>query len=380
MLKNLTIRKAIQLSFSVIVFIPFINLIYWFLDEKLVKPHGKNLNDLCFNSSFFFGFSSATGLMIKADFPIKRWESYDGISTEDTNRRIFFHETSGRTNLSIIQCCAIESAAKHNPNRPIQLFLRPPKHCIANSFTGLDSYFKNLVWLEVLSQYPSVSVILLNEKKYFDGTPLENWYRRKEWRQSKFEMAHLSDYIRILTLHKGGGLYLDMDILTLQPYEGNMFTNFLVYGSDRKDHLSNGAMHLKKGHWLSDKLVRLLSKEYDPDSYIYNGPDAVTEVVNRVCGLVSDNLNSNQCSDIRILQDNLFYPVPSIISNILFQKNVNEKDLHILNNINKSYALHLWNSLSRMQEPLDIYSNQIVAILARENCPQTVARARDFSY
>nr|CAH0103428.1 unnamed protein product [Daphnia galeata] len=36
------------------------------------------------------------------------------------NRRIFFHETSGDANLNFQQCCVVESAAKHNPDRPVQ--------------------------------------------------------------------------------------------------------------------------------------------------------------------------------------------------------------------------------------------------------------------
>ena len=41
------------------------------------------------------------------------------------NDRIFFHETSGRMELSLRQCCAVESAALHNPRRPIQVFFQP---------------------------------------------------------------------------------------------------------------------------------------------------------------------------------------------------------------------------------------------------------------
>ena len=42
------------------------------------------------------------------------------------DERIFFHETSGaRIELSFRQSCAVESAALHNPQRPIEIFFQP---------------------------------------------------------------------------------------------------------------------------------------------------------------------------------------------------------------------------------------------------------------
>lgn len=306
------------------------------------------------------------------------WATYSATQTEDFNKRIFFHETSGKTRLSMIQCCAVESAARHHPLRSIHLFVRPSKKCFGTvpALTSTPSTY-NPVWLEVLSHYPNVSTILVDEENYFRGTPLEDWYFKKEWRKSLYETAHLSDYIRILTLYKGGGLYLDLDILTLKPYHGGMFRNFLVYGSSRKDHISNGAMHLEHGHWLSEKIIKMLAKEYDPKSYIYHGPDVVTEVMKNVCGLVAGSRESNKCSDVQLLSDYLFYPIPSITSNTLFQDESHITDATLIK-INTSFGLHLWNSLSRLQKPLDMNSNQVTAIVAREHCPITFSRMADF--
>ena len=39
------------------------------------------------------------------------------------DKRIFFHETSGRDQLSYRQWCAVESAALHNPSLLIQVFM-----------------------------------------------------------------------------------------------------------------------------------------------------------------------------------------------------------------------------------------------------------------
>ena len=56
------------------------------------------------------------------------------------SRRIVLHETSGRGYLNVKQSCAVESAGRHNDDRPIHLFMRrTPSHGIT-----LDA------WLTVL--------------------------------------------------------------------------------------------------------------------------------------------------------------------------------------------------------------------------------------
>ncbi|KAI9562628.1 hypothetical protein GHT06_010082 [Daphnia sinensis] len=324
----------------------------------------------------------ADGLIMTPNLRPNRWTPFNVTSSNDTvNRRIFFHETSGRNQLSLQQCCAVESAAKHNPDRPVQLFIRPFRDgCPGNGLSSSlpSALFHNPPWLDVLSHYPNVAAILLNEDHYFSGTPLQDWYRAGQWLKSQHEVAHLSDYIRILTLYKGGGLYLDTDILTLKPYKGDVFRNCLVYGSSRFEVFSNGVMHLERGHWLSAEIVRLLAAEYDPEAYAYHGPALVSEVMSRVCGVVAGNSKTNQCEDVKLLSDRFFYPIEAPFSDAIFNENENKTDVNTLSKIRKAYGLHLWNSLAYVHEPVRIDSNQIFSILARQHCPQTVSRASDF--
>ncbi len=107
------------------------------------------------------------------------------------NWRIFFHETSGRQNLSFRQSCAVESAAKHNPSRSVQIFM------LAHQLNYSDP------WISALEHYRNVAVILVDEEEYFRSSPLEEWFNKGEWRKSRFKKEHMSDYIRILSLYKG---------------------------------------------------------------------------------------------------------------------------------------------------------------------------------
>ncbi|XP_057368182.1 lactosylceramide 4-alpha-galactosyltransferase-like isoform X2 [Daphnia carinata] len=330
---------------------------------------------LCINSDLAVDLPEADGLVMEYDVHPSQWVTYDSGQGNDTDDRIFFHETSGHSDLSLRQCCAVESAARHNPDRPIQLFMRSPATCNSdNSPSSLDIPS----WLKVLSRYPNVAVVLLNEERYFSGTPLEDWYSKGVWRTSRFQMGHLSDYIRIVSLYKGGGMYLDMDILTLRAFKGAIFRNCLVYENDAMDTIGNSVLHLERGHSLTSELIQLLSEEYDPEAYVYHGPDAIAEIMNRVCNLVAGNPKSNECNNVRLLSHRHFHPVPAMFSHMLFQSNGNLSDVEALFQIKDSFGLHLWNSIS-LREPINVDNpNQIVAILARRHCPLTVSRAADF--
>lgn len=60
------------------------------------------------------------------------------------SRRIVLHETSGRGYLNVRQSCAVESAAKHNPDRPIHLFMR---------WTIMETENLSDPWLPILGHY-----------------------------------------------------------------------------------------------------------------------------------------------------------------------------------------------------------------------------------
>jgi hypothetical protein len=357
------------ITFCVSFFLPTISY------DELITFIPYRTKSLCIDNLVLTPPPFADGLVMTANLPPSQWTPFNG--SQFNNGRIFFHETSGKAQLNLQQCCAVESAAKHNPDRPVQLFLRPESTGCYSSSDGSQSTYRP-AWLEILSQYPNVAAILVNEDRYFAGSPLQDWYQNGRWLKSPHQVAHLSDYIRILTLYKGGGLYLDTDILTLKTYQGDMFRNCLVYGSGRMEVFSNGVIHLEAGHWLSAELVRLLAEEYDPDAYAYHGPALVSEVMGRKCGVVAGYSNSNHCKDIQLLSDRFFYPIEAPFSDVIFRDNNNKTDVATLVKIRNSYGLHLWNSLSYVHRPVKINSNQIFSVLARQHCPLTVARAADF--
>jgi lactosylceramide 4-alpha-galactosyltransferase len=75
------------------------------------------------------------------------------------DKRIYFHETAGRDHLNLRQLCAVESAAKKNPNRSVQIFFQT---------NHVNLTVDPLV--SILKGYPLIAVILINVTDYFAGT------------------------------------------------------------------------------------------------------------------------------------------------------------------------------------------------------------------
>ena len=53
------------------------------------------------------------------------------------------------------------------------------------------------------------------EEAYYRDTPLESWYgegrnENGRWRESYYQIVYKFDYMRMLTLSRDGGMYMDL--------------------------------------------------------------------------------------------------------------------------------------------------------------------------
>jgi hypothetical protein len=105
------------------------------------------------------------------------------------------------------QVCAIESAAKMNPDYKVYLLYSCPIH------GRLDDSSQ---YVRTLFTYPNVHLWKLDIKRHFSKTPLENWNFEAAIKSSRWPREHSSDVLRFLTLWKYGGTYLDLDFIILK--------------------------------------------------------------------------------------------------------------------------------------------------------------------
>ena len=100
--------------------------------------------------------------------------------------------------------------------------------------------------VDALLSYPNVNFRFLNPIEYARHTPLEDFFVRDELSKSKYIIEHTSDILRILTLYKFGGLYLDLDVTCLRSMK-DIATDELIkmpnfVSLETYDHIENAIM------------------------------------------------------------------------------------------------------------------------------------------
>ncbi|XP_034475291.1 lactosylceramide 4-alpha-galactosyltransferase-like [Drosophila innubila] len=139
-------------------------------------------------------------------------------------RTIFFLETKCQSpdsdlkyimNLTARQACSIKSAALNNPNFQVFVIFANPK------VTDKENRFIN-----VIQSYKNVHLRQLNIWRYAKDTPVEDWVLRNNMFLSIYPTEHTSDLLRLLTLYRFGGIYMDLDVVVLRSLE-NVPLNYL---------------------------------------------------------------------------------------------------------------------------------------------------------
>ena len=105
------------------------------------------------------------------------------------------------------QVCAIESAAKMNPDYKVYLLYSCPIHGILEDSNE---------YVQTIFTYPNVYLWKVEIKRHFSKTPLGKWSFNAAIMSSVWPKEHASDVLRLLTPWKYGGIYLDMDFIILR--------------------------------------------------------------------------------------------------------------------------------------------------------------------
>ncbi|CAG9864879.1 unnamed protein product [Phyllotreta striolata] len=302
-------------------------------------------------------------------YRIKTNDTLPDIS-EVTPRRgksIFFHETScysyfkGRISITARQACAVESAARFNPNFEIYLLYSSPGMI---KFDGdeSDKILQNLL------TYPNVYIMHLDYEKYTKGTPVERLYASGRIEGSMHAISHSSDVLRYLTMWKYGGVYLDLDVVMLKSVED--LRNFAAIESE--EVVASGALGFDPSgdaHDMVEKCLNDLNDNFNGEIWGYNGPGVITRLLRNLCGTnKTDEMSVNDCGGFHVLETESFYPISWrtwwMYFDEKFADNVTYSTQH-------AYAIHVWNKLSS-ERLIPIQSNAPYLDIARKHCPKTV--------
>ncbi|XP_046450319.1 lactosylceramide 4-alpha-galactosyltransferase-like isoform X1 [Daphnia pulex] len=286
-----------------------------------------------------------------------------------TEKTIIFIETSGGNCLRPRQACAIESAARTNPDMKIRVHMAtrpPPGYPELDGGYGLDG---NCQSMDVLNRLDNVQIIREDLTRHFLGTPLEALLRGGKFEKSKFSFQHLSDVVRIAMLHKSGGIYLDLDVVVLRSLGCLRNTAGEVRSPEYKAGIENGVLIFDKGHELLNQYMRLMEREYDPLGRESIGPLAFLKAASEFCGFGGcegcDFGHRFDCGDnwnLTVLYTEAFYPIPFRNRERFYEPNF---PLVELDNFQTSYVVHVYGAGHGAQ----VAPSSLYGFLAQRFCP-----------
>nr|XP_040232957.2 lactosylceramide 4-alpha-galactosyltransferase-like [Anopheles coluzzii] len=281
----------------------------------------------------------------------------------DDGRNIFFHETSclkkdGIVRLNARQACAIESAARANPEWNVYVLFAAP--------VGFRNRTTQPI-LDALLEYPNVHLRYVNLTTYANDTPLKEWMARGEILRSQYMNSHLSDVMRYLTLYKYGGTYLDLDVIVRQSFE-KMKPNYA--GAESPQYIAAGVINFESkghGHELAEMCVRDLLANYNGYQWAQNGPGVITRVLVKHCHTQSITNMTQHCSEhFTVYPPSAFYAIAYWNYKQFFEEPYLKSALEALN---QSIVVHLWNKLSK-DNPVWVGSRVPYGVLAERYCPK----------
>lgn len=276
-----------------------------------------------------------------------------------TKPPIFFVETNcasckaGHIILSARQACAIESAAKMNPNSNIYILFV--------SYTTLNTTSE---YIQQLFTYPNIYFKYIYLPRLLENTPLEGWYRSKVLHYSVYARSHTSDLLRYLILWKFGGTYLDLDVIVTTPIE-ELEPNYA--GAEDDEDVDAGIINFERGFSLAEQAVIDLRDHYNPNDWGSNGPGVITRLLYKTCGVKNTTqMSRERCKGFKVYEPAAFYAIYWRKWQYFFDPVFTKVALNMLK---ESKMIHVWNNFSK-NTILKVGANVAYGKYAEMYCPK----------
>lgn len=181
------------------------------------------------------------------------------------------------------------------------------QHCIAS-------------WQRVM---PNVQIKLHNETNTALDTPLLKYlYTQKSW-------AFLSDYIRLCVLYESGGIYLDVDIEVIKPFD-TLLHHELFLGYESKGRLNSSVLGSIPSHPFLKYAMTYMNQKFLEKKPYQIAPEVMTEIYNQYPEKVT------------ALSEEYFYPYNP------YDIHRNVKTLNDIEITENTYAIHHWEKQWKM--------------------------------
>ena len=200
-----------------------------------------------------------------------------------STRRVIFFVHIGDARLSAICCCGVLAAARHNPDAVIVVYMEN----ITVSVTD-----QRRCW----GDQGNVQAIAFTLQHLFSGTPLSVWYAKMT--AGDFppgnSMQNIANAARLAFVYKKGGMYLDLDIITMADYASLPVNVVGAQGWDYSStqhstcNLNNAAMSFEPRHPFLLAYMQEFVAMFRNDVWGWNGPERISDTCRRYrCNNVS---------------------------------------------------------------------------------------------
>lgn len=112
------------------------------------------------------------------------------------------------------QACAIESTARWNPQRHIFVLF--------TSQVGFSEKLSSPI-MKSLRIFPNLHFRRIYYREFAMGTPAQDFFTTDQIFQSKYLMETFSDVLRLVTLYRFGGIYLDLNVVVQKVVNFEVF-------------------------------------------------------------------------------------------------------------------------------------------------------------
>ena len=272
-------------------------------------------------------------------------------SNDDWRKNIVFVVIGG--SMKGRYACSVESAARHNPSMNVMI-----------------------VYLKEVSDRPqfpfqNVRSVEVDGRELLKDTPLEGLMDMGENYIGVFP-ANVSDFVRFAYVYKHGGLYMDLDIITLRSFN-DLEENFVAF----QMHASVNPAHFRFSprHPFLYDTMKQVRKCGVKDGWSSTGPSPITTTYGRWCRdfLWKPYFGEVRCRGLLAYPQQVFSPYPPSSPWSTWKCPIPSKFSKVIAN---SHALHYWNFLSHYWK-LDLSSNMPIAVLARRHCKWTIDAFKD---
>lgn len=283
-------------------------------------------------------------------------DSKTGTCSQDSlvsqaDRVFFLVWTTSSASFTLRHHRTIESILYHHPEARVRV--------VSNSLTC--TMFS---WLR--DDGFDVKVMRYNVTKLAESLPGSQWLAQvSRWQRGKNFYAHYADFIRLLVLHRYGGVYMDTDVILLnriprsvknavavercdEPRTHTFCFRLPEFGSgwetSQRDvfYVPNSMMVFERGHPALTLSLHEFDRDYDPQFW-----PCGTVYLSRA---VAQLRRSNQLSPYEILHKGAFYPVSWQVAQSLFKEPFNERAFNA-SIATQSIAMHLWNKMFASYAP-----------------------------